>query len=115
MCITEEQRSKHGFFLCSFPSDGEACGECGRDKAGDPLYFTLEGSRARTIRCMSCTDALIRRCERETCWPTSPWLLCPVPWWKVWDPRSGILGGVVTGSALFAVLLFILITMGWLS
>jgi hypothetical protein len=23
------------------------------------------------------------------------WAKRPVPWWKVWDPRTGLLGGVI--------------------
>jgi hypothetical protein len=31
------------------------------------------------------------------------WLGASQPWWRFWDPRSGLIGGFIAGSLLMAV------------
>ena len=35
------------------------------------------------------------------------WIATPVPRWHFWDPRTGLIGGIVTGLVFFLFMLLV--------
>ena len=61
-------RTKYGFELCEFKSEGSDCEDCKKNPSGEDLYFHSGGGedcREGSYRCEGCVATFIRELEVE--------------------------------------------------